>query len=167
MRSVATRLGCHPRPLYSRVINKDALVDAIADHLLADLAPPHAEGEPWSDAARWAKAPRNRRSAHGARQPADSWPPTVTRTSVGVTSAGGDHARKLVRQRCRRAACDVGDGRVRRDRKRRGGTAVRPLDAAHLLRRHPDGVTPAEADELFALQIWYGIDGIARDAERG
>jgi hypothetical protein len=31
---------------------------------------------------------------------------------------------------------------------------------------NPDGVTPAEADELFALQIRYVIDGIARDAER-
>ena len=40
MRSVSSRLGVSPVPLYSRIGNKDALVDAIADRLLADLAPP-------------------------------------------------------------------------------------------------------------------------------
>jgi AcrR family transcriptional regulator len=38
MRSVAARLGVSPAPLYSRVGNKDSLVDAIADHLLAGLS---------------------------------------------------------------------------------------------------------------------------------
>ena len=33
MRSVAARLGVSPVPLYSRIGNKDALVDAIADRL--------------------------------------------------------------------------------------------------------------------------------------
>ena len=44
MRSVSSRLGVSPVPLYSRVGNKDALVDAIADRLLADLAPPRNDG---------------------------------------------------------------------------------------------------------------------------
>ena len=39
MRSVATRLGVSPVPLYSRIGNKEALVDAIADRLFADLPP--------------------------------------------------------------------------------------------------------------------------------
>src|SRR3979409_2663297 len=47
MRSVSSRLGVSPVPLYSRVGNKDALVDAIAERLLVDLAPPSNEGEPW------------------------------------------------------------------------------------------------------------------------
>ena len=42
MRSVATRLGVSPVPLYSRIGNKDALVDAIADRLFANLSPPRA-----------------------------------------------------------------------------------------------------------------------------
>jgi AcrR family transcriptional regulator len=71
MRSVAARLGVSPAPLYSRVGNKDSLVDAIADHLLADLAPPHAEGESWMDyALRWAKELRHRlRGRRGAGVP--------------------------------------------------------------------------------------------------
>ena len=40
MRSVAARLGVSPVPLYSRIGNKEALVEAIADRLLVDLAPP-------------------------------------------------------------------------------------------------------------------------------
>ena len=38
MRSVSARLGVSPVPLYSRIGNKDALLDAVADRLLADLA---------------------------------------------------------------------------------------------------------------------------------
>ena len=39
MRSVAGRLGVTPPPVYARIGNKDALLDAIAEHFLADLAP--------------------------------------------------------------------------------------------------------------------------------
>src|SRR4029077_12577207 len=55
MRSVATRLGVSPVPLYSRIGNKDALIDALADRLFADVAPPRCEEETWADySARWA-----------------------------------------------------------------------------------------------------------------
>src|SRR3982751_5904467 len=61
MRSVSTRLGVSPVPLYSRVGNRDALVDAIADRLLEDLAPPSNEHEPWDDyAVRWSRELRAR-----------------------------------------------------------------------------------------------------------
>src|ERR1700732_1835697 len=61
MRSVSARLGVSPVPLYSRVGNKDALLDAIADRLLADLAPLVDDGERWDQyAVRWAKELRMR-----------------------------------------------------------------------------------------------------------
>ena len=44
MRSVAERLSVSPMPLYTRVGNKAALIDAVADQLLADLAPPGRRG---------------------------------------------------------------------------------------------------------------------------
>ena len=40
MRTVAARLGVSPVPVYRRVGNKDALLDAMAYHLLADVVPP-------------------------------------------------------------------------------------------------------------------------------
>src|SRR5690349_4807554 len=56
MRSVASRLGVSPVPLYSRIGNKDALIDALADRLFADVAPARMAGETWADySARWAR----------------------------------------------------------------------------------------------------------------
>ena len=61
MRSVSARLGVSPVPLYSRIGNKEALVDAIADRLLVDLAPPSAEDESWEGyAVRWTRELRSR-----------------------------------------------------------------------------------------------------------
>jgi len=61
MRSVSARLGVSPVPLYSRVGNKEALLDAIAERRLADRAPPANGGEPWDEyAARWARELRDR-----------------------------------------------------------------------------------------------------------
>ena len=61
MRSVATRLGVTPPPVYSRIGNKGALIDAVADHLLDDLAPGLGRDEPWPDyARRWARHLRER-----------------------------------------------------------------------------------------------------------
>jgi AcrR family transcriptional regulator len=61
MRTVAARLGVSPFPLYSRVGNKDALLDAMAERLLDDLAPPGDDGEPWPQyARRWAHELRRR-----------------------------------------------------------------------------------------------------------
>src|SRR5258705_115849 len=60
-RSVATRLGVSPVQLYSRVGNKDALVNAVAERMLHDLAPPATDDEPWPTyAARWARELRSR-----------------------------------------------------------------------------------------------------------
>jgi AcrR family transcriptional regulator len=166
MRSVASRLGVSPAPLYSRVGNKDSLVDAIADHLLADLAPPHVEGEPWMDyALRWAKELRHRlRRAHDSRL-----------ILVAGREAYVEASRPLVA--VMRASSFAADAAVQACRLVMWATVgfvaienAAQAPSVNSTRRHrsggnPDGVTPAEADELFALQIRYVIDGIARDAE--
>ena len=77
MRNVAERLGVSPMPLYTRVGNKAALIDAVADHLLVDLAPAAGAGEPWPEyAERWCRELRERlkrtpdsRLYLGAREP--------------------------------------------------------------------------------------------------
>jgi TetR/AcrR family transcriptional regulator, tetracycline repressor protein len=61
MRSVAERLSVSPMPLYTRVGNKAALIDAVADQLLADLAPPAGAEEAWlAYAERWCRELRSR-----------------------------------------------------------------------------------------------------------
>ena len=61
MRNVSARLDVSPVPLYNRVGNKAALLDAMAERLLADMAPTFDGVEPWpAYAMRWAHAVRDR-----------------------------------------------------------------------------------------------------------
>ena len=164
MRSVSSRLGVSPVPLYSRIGNKDALLDAIADRLLADLAPPGNADEPWDEyAMRWTRELRAR--LRGAR---DSrlilWPGRdayvdASRPLIAAMRDGGFAADAAV-QACRLltwatvgfAAVEGGvqlQGQSRRGR-RPGGD--------------PRGVDAAESDTLFDLHIRYVIEGITRDA---
>jgi TetR/AcrR family tetracycline transcriptional repressor len=163
MRSVSTRLGVSPVPLYGRVGNKDALVDAIADRLLEDLAPPLVDGEPWSDyAQRWARQLRARlRDARDSRLILSGRDAYVeaSRPLVAAMRRDGFAADAAVRG-CRLIMwATVGFGAVesgvkppavRRTRARPGGD--------------PGGVDADEIDALFDLHIRYLIDGIARDA---
>ena len=164
MRNVSSRLGVSPVPLYSRIGNKDALLDAVADRLLADLPPPENTGEPWDEyAVRWTRELRAR--LHGAR---DSrlmlWPGRdayveASRPLVAAMRNAGFAADAAV-QGCRLltwatvgfAAVESGVQPV--GRRRRGS---RPGG-------DPGGVDAAEADALFDLHIRYVIEGIARDA---
>jgi AcrR family transcriptional regulator len=166
MRSVSSRLGVSPVPLYSRVGNKDALVDAIADRILGDLAPPTEKGEPWSAyAVRWARALRD-----GVHRAQDSrlilWPGRdayveASRPLIEVLRRDG-FAPDAAVQTCRLLTwATVGFGAVesgaeppnrRRRRSRPGGD--------------PAGVDAAEADTLFDLHIRYVVEGIERDAAR-
>lgn len=164
MRNVSSRLGVSPVPLYSRIGNKDALLDAVADRLLADLPPPENTGEPWDEyARRWTRELRAR--LRGAR---DSrlilWPGRdeyveASRPLIAVMRSEGFAADAAV-QACRLltwatvgfTAVESGVQPVRRKRResRPGGD--------------PRGVDAAEADTLFDLHIRYMIEGIARDA---
>jgi TetR/AcrR family tetracycline transcriptional repressor len=164
MRSVSTRLGVSPVPLYSRIGNKDALVDAIADRLLTDLAPPTSEDEPWGEyAARCAQELRARlRQARDSRlilSPGRTAYVAASRPLIEAMRRGGLAADAAV-QACRLLMwATVGFGAVetgaeppaqRRRRARPGGD--------------PGGLDSVEIDALFNLHIRYLIDGIARDA---
>src|ERR1700730_18165746 len=61
MRSAAARLGVSPVPLYSRVGNKDALLDAVTERLLRSFSWPDADNLPWQTYAEgWARELRSR-----------------------------------------------------------------------------------------------------------
>ncbi len=164
MRSVSSRLGVSPIPLYSRIGNKDALLDAIADRLLADMAPPGSAEEPWDEyAVRWTRELRAR--LRGAR---DSrlilWPGRdayveASRPLIAAMRRDG-FAPDAAVQACRLLTwatvgfAAVESGVQPRERRRRGS---RPGG-------DPRGVDAAEAATLFDLHIRYVIVGIARDA---
>ena len=164
MRSVSSRLGVSPVPLYSRIGNREALVDAIADRLLENLAPPSTKDEPWDAyAVRWSRELRARLG-----QARDSrlivWPGReayveATRPLVAAMRRDGFASDAAV-QACRLLTwATVGFGAIesgaeppsrRRPRTRPGGNA--------------GGVDPAEIDALFDMHIRYLLEGIARDA---
>jgi TetR/AcrR family transcriptional regulator, tetracycline repressor protein len=163
MRSVSARLGVSPVPLYSRIGNKSALLDAVADRLLSDLAPPANESEPWNEyARRWARELRIR-----SRRVRDSrlllWPGRdayveASRPLVDAMKHDGFDADAAV-QACRLLMwATVGFGAIESgvEPPRRGRQRTRPGG-------DPGGVSAAEAEALFDIHIRYLIEGITRD----
>jgi AcrR family transcriptional regulator len=167
MRSVSTRLGVSPVPLYSRVGNRDALIEAIADRLLEDLAPPLHDGEAWQDyAVRWSRELRSRlRQArdsrlivwHGRDAYVEASRPLIAtmRRDGFATDAAVQGCRLLTWATVGFGAVESGaeppsTRRARSRRARPGGDA--------------DGIDAAETDALFDIHIRYLIEGISRDA---
>jgi AcrR family transcriptional regulator len=162
MRSVATRLGVSPVPLYSRIGNKEALVDAIAERIFANVTPPRVGDEPWdSYAVRWAGALRSQLvPAQESRLilslGRDAFV-EVSRPLVDAMRHDGFRADAAV-QACRLlmwatvgfVAVESGARPPRRPR------AVRPGGDA-------GGIDRAEVDTLFDIHIRHLIDGITRD----
>jgi TetR/AcrR family transcriptional regulator, tetracycline repressor protein len=165
MRSVSTRLGVSPVPLYSRIGNKDALLDAVAERLLHDLAPLATDNEPWATyAERWAHALRARlRQAPDARiiLGARRWPYVeASRPLIGAMRKAGFSSADAVRG-CRLLMwATVGFVAME-------GRPIMP--ASDSARRHvaggdPAGVTEHDVDELFETHVRYVVEGISRDA---
>ncbi len=170
MRSVGSRLGVSPVPLYSRVGNKDALLSAMAERLMAGVAPEVEPQEAWRDyALRWAAALRERFAATAELRLVLGSPraPFVeaTRPFVAVLREQGFERDEAV-QACRLLLWAVSgfatvEGGAARDRVAPGARRGRRPGG------DPAGVSPGEADELFALQVRYVLDGIARDHADG
>jgi AcrR family transcriptional regulator len=163
MRSVSARLGVSPVPLYSRVGNKEALVDAIADRLLADLAPPSNHDEPWTAyAARWATALRTRiYSARDSRLilsfHRDAYV-EASRPLIDAMRANGLPADAAVQARRLIMWATIGFGAVEGRAEPPGRPRRRGRSGGD-----PGGVTREEIDALFAIHIRYLIEGIAHD----
>ncbi len=165
MRSVAGRLGVTPPPVYARIGNKDALLDAIAEHFLADLAPGAEPDEAWPDyARRWTQRMRQRLT-----EAADS------RLFLQVKRPAYLEATRPLLKCMRRDGMSK-DGAVRACRLLTWATVGfiamdHPASALPSRRRNrlagsdPAGVTSEEIDELFTAHIGYLIDGIGRDEE--
>ena len=159
MRSVSARLGVSPVPLYSRIGNKEALVDAIADRLLIDLAPSNAAGESWDRyTVRWRRAPTRLRKARDSRLILSARREAYVEASrplVEAMRADGMAADAAV-QACRLLMwATVGFGAVE--------SGVEPPPGGRRRTRpggDPGGVDPAEIDTLFDLHIRYIVDGI-------
>ncbi len=164
MRSVGARLGVSPVPLYSRVGNKESLLNAVADRLLADLAPTAAAGESWTVyAARWARVLRERVRAvlalDGRLILADARPAYVEASRPLLTSMRANGLpMEVAIQACRLLMwATVGFVAMERGPKLPAHSSRYRLSGSD-----PAGVTAEETDELFELQIRFLVDGIER-----
>ena len=169
MRSVSARLGVSPIPLYSRIGNKDALIQAIADRLLLGAEghlPEPQPGERWdSYARRWAADLLTRlRVARDTRlilRPGRDAYVEVSRPLVDLMRGAGFEADAAV-QACRLITwATVGFAVVE-------GGAMPPVARARRRRPggDPSGVARHDIDALFEIHIGYVVDGIARDRRR-
>jgi TetR/AcrR family tetracycline transcriptional repressor len=163
MRSVATRLGVSPVPLYSRIGNKAALIDAIAGRLFANVTPPRVDDETWASyATRWAGELRSRLVS--------------ARESRLILSVGRESFVEVSRPLVEAMRQDgfPADGAVQACRLLMWATVgfvavesgAQPPDRPRPVRPGGDaeGVDPTDADALFAIHIRHLVDGIARDA---
>lgn len=167
MRTVAARLGVSPVPVYKRVGNKDALLDAMADFLLADAVPALRPGIDWRDyAIDWATALRDRLGGTsdtslliGGRRSAYV---TASKPLVAVLQAGG-FAEDAAVQACRLLIWAVAGFVVvetrRTDAPARKGARSRPGSDPH-------GISGAEADELFQLHLRLLVGGLEPETPR-
>ncbi len=175
MRRVAARLGVSPVPLYSRVGNKDDLLDAVADQLLAGLVPADLCGAtgaypgraPWAECVEiWARALHERlRSVPDSRIVLRTrrWAfVEAGRSLVDALRAGGFTESEAVRS-CRLVMWTV-IGFVNVESasvaERRGG---RRASAVAVPGGDPAGVDQADADALFDQQLRYLIAGLTAD----
>ncbi len=167
MRNVADRLGVSPMPLYTRVGNKAALIDAVADQLLADLAPPTGDGESWPGyAERWCRQLRSRlklapdsRLYLGAARDAyveASRPLIAAMREEGLSGDAAVQACRLLMW------ATVGFVAMEQGSSLHAPGAQR----GRLSGSNPEGVTPEEVDELFELHIGLLSAGVARLHEK-
>jgi TetR/AcrR family transcriptional regulator, tetracycline repressor protein len=164
MRSVASRLGVTPPPVYSRIGNKDALIDAVADHLLDDLAPALQRDETWPIyARRWTRQLRERLTdAADSRLFLQVKRPAYLKASRPLLkSMRRDGMSTDMSVRACRLLIYATVGSVAMDHP---PSASSTRNRGRLAGSDPAGVTREEVDELFATHIDYLIEGIRRDS---
>jgi TetR/AcrR family transcriptional regulator, tetracycline repressor protein len=161
MRTVAARLDVSPVPVYKRVGNKEALLDAMADYLLTDVVPPFDPGQDWRDfAIDWATSLRDRLSSTpeawlliGGRRSAYV---EASKTLVEALQTAG-FAEDAAVQACRLLIWAIAGFVVvetrRPDTSPPSRTPSRPGS-------NPHGISAKEADELFSLHLRFLVGGL-------
>jgi AcrR family transcriptional regulator len=167
MRRLAARLGVSPIPLYSRVGNKEALLDRITERLLGHAAPDPPPAVAWDDyAATWAHALRRQlREIPDTRllMRTRRWAMVEsTRPLYRVLRAAGFDDGHAVRA-CRLLMwAAVGFVANETGVAGAGGGGGGPVAGGD-----PSGVDQTDADALFDLQVRYLVEGLVRDQAGG
>ena len=173
MRGVAERLGVSPIPLYTKVGDKNALVEAVAERLLGEIEVNVGAGTWTEQAEQWAHTYRDRLLAlpdrhllldHSTREifVRASGPLLVELRRAGLT-------REQAVRVCRVLTWAINGHVTVESGVTKLDAHFEPIEVDSPAAGQPGGVTQADIDDLFATQIRFTIDGLRRevDASRG
>ena len=170
MRAVAYRLGVSPIPLYSKVGDKNALIEAVAERLLGDIEVNIGSGGTWVEQAeQWAHTYRDRLKALPDRhlllnnQSREALVRATRPLLGGLRSAG--LAREQAVRVCRMLTWITTGFVIVESGAAKLEVHLEPADAFSPAGGQADGVTQSEIDDLFAAQIRFAVDGLRREVE--
>ena len=170
MRAVASHLGVSPIPLYTKVGDKRALVDAVAERLLGAIEVPVAAGASWVDqSSQWAHAYRERLKAIPDRkllldnqsrevQARCTQPLFLSLRSAGLTREQAVRiCRMLMWATNGFVICESGVDKL--------DAHFELPEAGAPLAGQAEGVTQPDIDDLFSAQVQFIVDGLRREVE--
>jgi TetR/AcrR family transcriptional regulator, tetracycline repressor protein len=170
MRSVAQRLGVSPIPLYTKVGDKNALIEAVAERLLGDIEVKVGAGGSWTEQAeRWAHTYRDRLKAIPDRQlllnnQSRDALVHATRPLLAALRAAGLEREQAVRV-CRMLTWITSGFVTVESGAAKLEAHFEPAERASPAAGQANGVTQSDIDDLFASQIRFAIEGLRREAE--
>lgn len=168
MRAVASRLGVSPIPLYTKVGDKNALIEAVAERLLGDIEVNIGSSESWTDQAKeWAHIYRERLKAIPDRhlllnnQRRGVLVRAARPLMTGLRSAGLTGAQAV--RVCRMLMWITNGFVIVESGVEMVDSDVDLADAGNPPASQASGVTRSDVEDLFATQIRFTVEGLGRE----
>lgn len=170
MRAVAAHLGVSPIPLYTKVGDKRALIEAVAERLLGAIDVDVEGGTSWTEQAElWAHAYRDRLKGIPERnllldnqsreiQARCTRPLFLRLRGAGLT-------REQAVRVCRMLMWAVNGFVIVESGVDKLGAHFEPPDPEAPPAGQAEGVTQFDIDDLFATQIRFLVNGLGKEAE--
>lgn len=170
MRAVAQRLGVSPIPLYTKVGDKNALIEAVAERLLGEIEVKVGAGGTWTEQAeQWAHTYRDRLRAlpdrhlllhNGSREALVH----ATRPLLIELRRAGLDREQAVRV-CRMLTWMTNGHVIVESGAAKLEAHFEPDDRGAPAGGQASGVTQFDIDDLFAAQIRFAVEGLRAEVE--
>jgi TetR/AcrR family tetracycline transcriptional repressor len=169
MRAVAQRLGVSPIPLYTKVGDKDALVEAIAERLLGAIEVSVGPAATWTEQAeQWAHSYRDRLKALPDRDlllnnRREALVHATRPLLVALRRAGLDREQAV--RVCRMLTWVTTGFVIVESGAPKLDAHFEPAERGSPAGGQASGVTQSDVDDLFTTQIRFTVDGMRREVE--
>jgi TetR/AcrR family tetracycline transcriptional repressor len=170
MRAVAQRLGVSPIPLYTKVGDKDALIEAVAERLLGEIEVSVGASGTWTEQAQqWAHTYRDRLKALPERhlllnnRSREALVHATRPLLVALRSAGLEREQAV--RVCRMLTWVTTGFVIVESGAAKLDAHFEPAETGSPAGGQASGVTHSEVDDLFDAQIRFTVDGLHREVE--